>query len=68
MELVSAMTGRRPLLTAAYGRLSGWHAYSSNARSAAAFDHTYLPLSTTIADGCAFYAATHAQAPRAGRG
>jgi dihydroflavonol-4-reductase len=62
MELVSAVTGRRPLLTAAYGKLSGWHAYYSNARSTAAFEHTYMPLSRTIADGCAFYAATHGRA------
>lgn len=59
MELVSAFTHRKPLLTAAYGRLSGTYGYYSNAKSVAAFGHEYIPASKTIADGCAYYAATH---------
>jgi nucleoside-diphosphate-sugar epimerase len=62
MELASAFTGRRPLLTSAYGRLSGWTAWYSAARSIAAFDHSYRPLQATIADGCAFFTANHGTA------
>ena len=50
LELVSKVSGKRPLLTAAYGRLSGWKAYASNAKSRAEFGHDYLPVETTIAD------------------
>ena len=55
LELVSRATGKRPLLTAAYGRLSGWEAYASNAKSRAEFEHTYLPVEKTIADGWAYF-------------
>jgi dihydroflavonol-4-reductase len=55
LELASAVTGRRPLLTAAYGRLSGWTTYYSNRKSVAAFGQEYLPFEKTIADGCAHY-------------
>ncbi len=55
LELASRVTGRRPLLTAAYGRLSGWEAYASNAKSRAEFEHEYLPIEKTIADGWTYY-------------
>jgi len=55
LELASRVSGRRPLLTAAYGRLSGWDAYASNAKSRAEFGHTYLPVEKTIADGWAYF-------------
>jgi dihydroflavonol-4-reductase len=58
LELASLVTRRRPLLTAAYGRLSGWRAWYSNAKSMAVFGHPFLPLERTIADGCTFYRET----------
>ncbi len=66
MELASDLTGRKPLLTASYGRLSGWRGFYSNKKSMRAFRHTYLPLEKTIADGCASYLRAHAT-PRPGR-
>jgi hypothetical protein len=55
LELTCRVTRRRPLLTAAYGRLSGWRAYASNAKSVAEFGHEYLPVERTIADGWAYF-------------
>jgi dihydroflavonol-4-reductase len=55
LERTARGTGRRPLLTAAYGRLSGWTAYYDNAKSRREFDHAYIDPRTTIADGWAFY-------------
>jgi hypothetical protein len=55
LEAASALTGKRPLLTAAYGRLSGWKAYYSNAKSRSELGHDYIPVETTIADGWAYY-------------
>jgi dihydroflavonol-4-reductase len=55
LELISACTGKRPLLTRAYGRLSGWFGYYSNAKSREAFGHRYRPFETTIADGCRYF-------------
>jgi dihydroflavonol-4-reductase len=55
LEAISRATGRRPLLTAAYGRLSGWTAYASNAKSREEFGHVYLPVEKTIADGWAYF-------------
>jgi dihydroflavonol-4-reductase len=48
-------TGRRPLLTAAYGRLSGWTAFYDNAKSRREFGHAYIDPDRTIADGWAYY-------------
>jgi dihydroflavonol-4-reductase len=59
MELVSDVTGRKPLLTSSYGRLSGWRGFYSNEKSVRAFRHAYIPLRKTIADGCAGYMRTH---------
>jgi dihydroflavonol-4-reductase len=58
LELASRLTKKRPLLTAAYGRLSGWRAYYSNDKSRAEFGHTYLPAERTIADGWEYFQAT----------
>ena len=52
-ERVAGITGRRPLLTAAYGKLSGWTAYYDNAKSRREFGHSYIDPDRTIADGCA---------------
>jgi len=58
LELASRLTKKRPLLTAAYGRLSGWRAYYSNDKSRAEFGHDYIPVEQTIADGWAYFRAT----------
>jgi dihydroflavonol-4-reductase len=58
LEAVSLLTGRRPLLTAAYGRLSGWTAYYSNEKSRREFGHAYIPVETTVADGWEYYRTT----------
>jgi hypothetical protein len=63
MELASVVTNKKPLLTSAYGRLSGWKGYYSNQKSIAAFGHSYIPFSTTIADGCGYYASTFGASP-----
>jgi len=55
-ELLSRLTRRRPLLTLAYGRLSGWTAYYSNRKSIDELGASYRPLDQTIGDGCAYYA------------
>ena len=60
MELLSAFSGSRPLLTTAYGRMSGWYGYYSNTKSVRAFQHRYIPFAQTIADACAYYARAHA--------
>ena len=58
LEGVSALTGRRPLLTAAYGRSSGWATYYSNGKSRSAFGHQYIPFETTVADSCRYFERT----------
>jgi len=55
LELVSRCTGKRPLLTAAYGRLSGWYAYYDNGKSRKEFGHEYIPVERTIRDGWEYY-------------
>ncbi len=55
LEGTSRLTGRRPLLTASYGRLSGWTAYYDNAKSRADFDHAYIPLEKTVRDGWDYF-------------
>ncbi len=55
LELRSRRSGRAPLLTAAYGRLSGWTAYYDNSKSRREFDHSYIDPDRTIADGWAYY-------------
>jgi len=55
LETVSRRSGRRPLLTAAYGRLSGWTAYYDNAKSRRDFGHAYIDADKTIADGWVYH-------------
>jgi len=57
-ELVSRLTHRRPLVTAAYGRLSGWRAYYGNRKSVDELGAAYRRLEDTIADGCRYYEET----------
>jgi dihydroflavonol-4-reductase len=59
LERAARRTGRRPLLTAAYGRLSGWTAYYDNAKSRGEFGHDYIDPGKTIIDGWAYYRDTH---------
>ncbi len=54
-ELASLATRRRPLITEAYGRLSGWTAYYSSEKSRRELGATYRSLEDTIGDGCAYY-------------
>jgi dihydroflavonol-4-reductase len=54
-EQIIRLSGRRPLLTAAYGRLSGWTAYYDNAKSRAAFDHAYIDAQTSLRDGWEYF-------------
>ena len=55
LERASRGTGRRPLLTAGYGRLSGWAAYYNNTKSRREFDHVYIDAEKTVRDGWAYY-------------
>jgi dihydroflavonol-4-reductase len=55
LERASRRTGRRPLLTAAYGRLSGWTAYYDNTKSRQDFGHVYIDADKTITDGWEYY-------------
>jgi dihydroflavonol-4-reductase len=57
-EGLSRFTRQRPLLTASYGRLSGWFAYYANDKSRREFGHEYLPAERTIADGWEYYRTT----------
>jgi dihydroflavonol-4-reductase len=54
-ELFSRLTRKRPFITAAYGRLSGWKAYYSSEKSRRELGISYRPLEETIADGCRYY-------------
>jgi len=54
-EMISGITGKRPLLTAAYGRLSGWFAYYSNNKSKEILGMEYRDIDETIEDGCQFF-------------
>ncbi len=58
LEGVSRVSRRRPLLTAAYGRLSGWTAYYDNAKSRLGFEHAYTPIEKTVRDGWEHYRRT----------
>lgn len=54
-ELLSRLTRKRPLITVAYGRLSGRIAYYSAEKSRRELGASYRPLEETIADGCKYY-------------
>ena len=55
LEGTARLTGRRPLVTAAYDKLSGWTAYYDNAKSRREFDHAYIDADTTILDGWRYF-------------
>ena len=55
LERASRRTGRRPLLTAAYGRLSGWTAFYDNAKSCREFNHVYIDVEKTVRDGWVYF-------------
>jgi dihydroflavonol-4-reductase len=55
LELASLLTKRKPLLTYAYGRLSGWTTFYSNEKSRRDFGHEYIPIEKTIEDSCRFF-------------
>jgi len=55
LECMEAMTKRKPLLTRAYGKLSGWTVYYSNAKSRRDFGHEYRPFGVTIEDSCRYF-------------
>jgi dihydroflavonol-4-reductase len=57
-EMVGLLTGNRPLLTYAYGRLSGWTTFYSNTKSRRDFSHKYIPIEATISDACRFFEKT----------
>jgi dihydroflavonol-4-reductase len=57
-EFFSRFTKKRPLVTIAYGRLSGWSAYYKNAKSREELGVSYRHLEETIADGCRYYEET----------
>ena len=55
LELLSSLTHRSPLLTRAYGKLSGWKTYYSNEKSRRDFNHSYIPFEQTIQDSCRYF-------------
>lgn len=55
LEFIGTITGKKPLLTYSYGRLSGWTVYYSNERSRREFHHEYRPFDETIADSCRYF-------------
>jgi len=63
LELAGLLSGRRPALTRAYGRLSGWHGYYANDKGAEAFAHRYIPFAQTIADACAYFREHYGSSP-----
>jgi dihydroflavonol-4-reductase len=58
MEGISLLTGRRPLLTYGYGRLSGLCGYYDSTRSQRVFGQHYTDFEDTIRDTCRFYEKT----------
>ncbi|MCX8058418.1 MAG: NAD-dependent epimerase/dehydratase family protein [Spirochaetes bacterium] len=55
LETISLITNKKPLLTKAYGRLSGWKAYYSNKKSIETFNHSYIDFDKTIEDSCKYF-------------
>jgi dihydroflavonol-4-reductase len=58
LESLSLLTRRPPLLTYAYGRLSGWTTYYRNEKSRREFGHAYIPIEDTIRDSCRYFERT----------
>jgi len=59
MEGLSAVIRKRPLITFAYGRLSGWRAYYDNDRSVRELSLEYRLVERTIADGWEYFERNH---------
>lgn len=55
LEFISYITGKKPLLTYGYGRLSGYKAYYSNEKSIVEFEHNYYNFDDTITDSCKYF-------------
>lgn len=55
LEFSGKITKRKPLLTYAYGKLSGWTVYYTNEKSRKEFSHEYRPFEKTIEDSCRYY-------------
>jgi len=55
LETVSLLTRRRPLITHAYGALSGWTTFYDNGKSRRDFEHAYVPIDRTIRDSCRYF-------------
>jgi dihydroflavonol-4-reductase len=58
LESISLLTRKPPLLTYAYGRLSGWTTYYDNGKSRREFGHAYIPVEETIRDSCRYFERT----------
>ncbi|MEW5901268.1 MAG: NAD-dependent epimerase/dehydratase family protein, partial [Acidobacteriota bacterium] len=58
LEGVSRVAGNKPLLTYAYGRLSGWTTFYDNSKSRQDFGHEYIPIEDTIRDSCRYFERT----------
>jgi dihydroflavonol-4-reductase len=59
LEALRGLTGRPPLITQSYGRLSGWKIYHSNEKSLKEFGHTYIDFETTVRDGYTYFKKTY---------
>jgi dihydroflavonol-4-reductase len=55
LEFIAKVTNRKPLLTYAYGKMSGWTVYYSNEKSKREFHHEYRPFEKTIEDSCRYF-------------
>ncbi|MFN3412279.1 MAG: NAD-dependent epimerase/dehydratase family protein [Exilispira sp.] len=55
LEVISIFTGKKPLLTYGYGKLSGWNTYYSNEKSIKTFNHSYIDFDKTIKDSCKYF-------------
>jgi dihydroflavonol-4-reductase len=58
LEMLSHLTGKKPLLTFSYGRLSGWTTFYSNEKSRREFAHEFIPIEETIRDACRYFERT----------
>lgn len=63
LETISLLSKKKPLLTYAYGRLSGWYTYYSNEKSRKAFSHSYINIEKTIQDTCSYFEHSFLQKP-----
>jgi nucleoside-diphosphate-sugar epimerase len=58
LEFISTFTHKRPLITAAHGKMSGLSLYYSNEKSMRYFNYSYLPFEETIRDCCRYFVDT----------